>query len=76
MSGWSIVYIEGLIYNFLQKYCNYFSEDLFCSRANSDAPDEMPQNAAFHLCLHCFVIVPIMGFLAYRGLKQTDFAFL
>ena len=48
-----------------RKTCPYLSERLLMGGKksnkqtgtwiNSEDPDEMPQNEAFHLCLHCFL---------------------
>ena len=36
--------------------CSFFNPFILvnCTLANSEDPDEMPHNAAFHLGLHCF----------------------
>ena len=44
------------------KNCIILSEDLFITFANSEDPDEMQYNAAFHLGLHCLQRYSFMGF--------------
>ena len=43
--------------------------------ANSEDPDEMQHNAAFHQCLHCFLILKQpSGTEMHHNLENSTFA--
>ena len=72
--GLSIIYSRGLQVN---KSSNYVLQDLkiVFIRANSAGPDEMPQNAAFHLGLHFLPKYPFSGFQHAKGKLAIIFPF-
>ena len=50
----------------------FFKFVIFCLKiiftlTNSAEPDEMPHDAAFHLCLHCLQKYPFRGFPYKKG---------
>ena len=65
-SGWCIVYYEGLQV-IISKNLLLFSLKIHFVLANSEDPDEMPHNVAFHLGLYC---LPKYLFRGFRSTKS------
>ena len=61
MSGWCIVYIEGLQV-IVSKKIIFLSQKIHFVSANSADPDEIMHYAAFHLGLHCLPKYMFRGF--------------
>ena len=54
------------MYNFLKNGV-FLPLEIVLILANSEDPDEMQHNAAFHLGLHCLTKYPFRGFQKIRG---------
>ena len=65
-SRWSIVSTEGSQVIISKNYRFAFLK-INVVLANSTDRDEMPQNVAFHLGLHCLMKYPFMAFQSAKG---------